>query len=68
MVEYIDALLRPPKVVSPDGGFDLQVLPGAAIVRATCPGYLMGELAIEVSPGSQSGPVIVRLGPKSTPG
>jgi hypothetical protein len=67
MVENIEELLRPPKVMTADGGFDLQILPGKITVRATCPGYQIAELPMEVPNGRVPGPVKVLLKERSTP-
>ncbi len=65
MEDNVDELLRPPKVMTADGGFDVRVVPGPVTIRAACPGYLVGELQVEVPGGGMQCPATVRLAPRA---
>ena len=61
----VEEILRPPRLVSVDGGFDLLVVPGPVIIRAAYPGCQVGEAQLEVPAGGLPQPVTVRLREKS---
>lgn len=47
-----------------EGGFDVAVLPGPAVVTAGCPGYETGDVAVEVPAGGLPDAVTLRLKPR----
>ena len=62
--DNVEELIRPPKLMTTDGGFDARVVPGGVSVRAASPGYLLGELPVVAGNGPQE-PVTMRLKSKS---
>jgi len=61
VAENIEEILRPPAAVTPDGGFELAVLPGRVTIRAAYPGYGKAELPAEVSLDGSPDPFVIAL-------